>query len=105
MQRSAAFSLAYSAMVTRLALQQSLGCQSVAYLAFGSDFPYAHLHLVPHDDPNTVLEPLKHVRTRTSEQLKRDAHRRSGSVDLRHRTEWSSQGAPPQRGIALRSLL
>ncbi|HHP7237975.1 HIT family protein [Longibacter sp.] len=61
-----------------LGLHRSLGCRSVAYLAFGSGLPHAHLHLVPHDDPNTVLEPLKHVRTRTDEQLERDADRLRG---------------------------
>jgi len=65
------------ALAQRLAgaLEQSLECKSVAYLAFGSGLPHAHLHLVPHDDPNVVLEPLKHVGTRSDEHLARDADR------------------------------
>lgn len=65
------------ALAQRLAstLEQSLECKSVAYLAFGSGLPHAHLHLVPHDDPSVVLEPLKHVGTRSDEQLARDADR------------------------------
>lgn len=69
---AAVFSLAQ-----RLAavLGPSLDCPSVAYLAFGSGLPHAHLHLVPHEDPNVVLEPLKHVRILSNEQLEREAHR------------------------------
>jgi len=65
------------ALAQRLAgaLEQSLECTSVAYLAFGSGLPHAHLHVVPHDDPNVVLEPLKHVDPRSDEQLARDADR------------------------------
>ena len=69
-------------------LEQSLECRSVAYLAFGSGLPHAHLHLVPHDDPNTVLEPLKHVRTLTDEQLEREADRLRGVLpDEWHQAE------------------
>jgi histidine triad (HIT) family protein len=65
------------ALAQRLAstLEQFLECKSVAYLAFGSGLPHAHLHLVPHDDPGVVLEPLKHVQTCTDEKLARDADR------------------------------
>lgn len=65
------------ALTQRLAstLEQSLECTSVAYMAFGSGIPHAHLHVVPHDDPSVVLEPLKHVDTRSDEQLARDADR------------------------------
>lgn len=56
-------------------LEKSLSSRSVAYLAFGSGLPHAHLHLVPHDDPNIVLEPLNHVRTLSDEQLEHDANR------------------------------
>ncbi len=65
------------ALAQRLAstLEQSLECKSVAYLAFGSGLPHAHLHLVPHDDPSVVLEPLNHVGDRSDEQLARDADR------------------------------
>jgi histidine triad (HIT) family protein len=68
------------ALARRLAraLEHALGCRSVAYLAFGSGLPHAHLHVVPHDDPHTVLEPLAHVHTRTDEQLARDAARLRG---------------------------
>lgn len=68
------------ALARRLArtLEQSLECESVAYLAFGSGLPHAHLHLVPHDDPNVVLEPMTHVTTRTEEELADDADRLRG---------------------------
>ena len=69
-------------------LDRSLKCRSVAHLAFGSGLPHAHLHLVPHDDPNIVLEPLKHVRTLTDEQLERDADRLRGVLpDEWHQAE------------------
>jgi histidine triad (HIT) family protein len=70
------------------ALSQALDSRSVAYLAFGSGLPHAHLHLVPHDDPNVVLEPLKHVRTLSNEQLERDANRLRNLLPA----EWHSAG-------------
>ena len=65
------------ALAQRLAstMEHFLKCESVAYLAFGSGLPHAHLHLVPYDDPGVVLEPLKHVYTRTDKELSRDADR------------------------------
>ena len=65
------------ALAQRLAstMEQFLECESVTYLAFGSGLPHAHLHLVPHDDPSVVLEPLQHVCTRSDKKLARDADR------------------------------
>lgn len=64
-----------SLLARRLAthLEKATESSSVAYLAFGSGLPHAHLHLVPHCNPEVVVEPLKHVRFLTSTELREDA--------------------------------
>ena len=46
-------------------LQTALGVKSVGYASFGAGLHHAHLHLVPYDDAEVLLEPRKHLLTRT----------------------------------------
>ncbi len=47
--------------------------KAVAYMAFGSGLPHAHLHLVPHDDQDVLINPMKYLRKLTDEELKKEA--------------------------------
>ena len=42
-------------------LKAATGARAIGYTAFGSGLPHAHLHLVPHDDPQILANSLKYV--------------------------------------------
>jgi histidine triad (HIT) family protein len=44
--------------------------KAVAYTAFGSGLPHAHLHLIPHDDIDVLVNPSKYTTRRTPEELR-----------------------------------
>jgi diadenosine tetraphosphate (Ap4A) HIT family hydrolase len=54
-------------------LRASTGAHAVAYTAFGSGLPHAHLHLVPHDDEQVLLEPMRFLRRLSDQELAANA--------------------------------
>ncbi len=42
-------------------LQQATGARAIGYIAFGSGLPHAHLHLVPHNHPQEMLQEPQRV--------------------------------------------
>lgn len=50
-------------------LEEITNKKSVAYTAFGSGLPHAHLHLVPHDDIDVLINPIKHMQRKSPEEL------------------------------------
>lgn len=51
-------------------LEKITGRKAVAYTAFGSGLPHAHLHLIPHDDINVLAYPTKYITRRSPEELR-----------------------------------
>lgn len=58
-----------------LQLERALGAKAVGYVAFGSGLPHAHLHLVPHDEPDVLEHPHEHLRKLSDEELTAEAAR------------------------------
>jgi histidine triad (HIT) family protein len=56
-------------------LERALNVKAVAYAAFGSGLPHAHLHLVPHDDPSVLELPRDHARPLADDELAAAAQR------------------------------
>jgi histidine triad (HIT) family protein len=56
-------------------LKAATGARAVAYVAFGSGLPHAHLHLVPHDDPAVLADPRSHMRLLSDAELSAAATR------------------------------
>lgn len=54
-------------------LQVATESTAVAFVAFGSGLPHAHLHLVPHSDPEILLRPTAHVRHVSQKGLRAQA--------------------------------
>lgn len=54
--------------------------KAVAYTAFGSGLPHAHLHLVPHDDIDVLVNPTHHITRRTPEELREMAQKLKGVI-------------------------
>lgn len=63
-------------------LERALGVRAVGLVAFGSGLPHAHLHLVPHDDPEVLNNPLQWIRTKNDEELAEEARQLSEVVSL-----------------------
>lgn len=54
-------------------LELALRVKAVGMVSFGTGLAHAHLHLVPHDDPDVLLHPTRYARERTGEELTVDA--------------------------------
>ena len=54
-----AFFLLAKAIVARL--KSATGARAIRYTTFGSGLPHAHLHLVPHDDPQVLADSPRYV--------------------------------------------
>jgi len=54
------------------------GSPAVGYVAFGSGLPHAHLHLVPHSDPEVLLRPTDHLHALSDHEL----HERAANLRL-----------------------
>lgn len=63
-------------------LERALAVKAVALVAFGSGLPHAHLHLVPHDEADVVMNPTRHVRHKTDDELAEDASRLAERMTL-----------------------
>ncbi|PYN83368.1 MAG: hypothetical protein DMD96_02615 [Candidatus Rokuibacteriota bacterium] len=77
--RQVVFGFATNAAAT---LEKALGVKAVALVAFGSGLPHAHLHLVPHDDPDVLKHPDRYIRHKTDGELAEDARRLAERVTL-----------------------
>lgn len=44
--------------------------RAVAYTAFGSGLPHAHLHLIPHDDTDVLIHPAKYSQRKSPGELR-----------------------------------
>ncbi len=42
---------------------------AVAYASFGTGIQHAHLHLVPHNNPDILLNPLNYIKKLSAEEL------------------------------------
>ncbi len=54
-------------------LKAATGARAIGYTAFGSGLPHAHLHLVPHDDPQVLVDSLKYVHYLSEAELEEQA--------------------------------
>lgn len=63
-------------------LELATSKRAVAYTAFGSGLPHAHLHLVPHDDDSVLLTPAKYATRKTVSELRQMAVRLREQLDL-----------------------
>ncbi len=54
-------------------LKAATGARAIGYSAFGGGLPHAHLHLVPHDDPQVLVDSLKYVRYPSEAELQEQA--------------------------------
>lgn len=63
-------------------LETALRVRAVALVAIGSGLPHAHLHLVPHDDPDVLIHPDRYMRRKTDDELADDARRLAERVTL-----------------------
>ncbi|GEM_PF-3903616 len=43
--------------------------RSVAYVASGSGVQHVHLHLVPHNDPDVLMNPLNYIKKLDGNEL------------------------------------
>lgn len=50
-------------------LKQLDSVVSVAYVSFGSGLQHAHLHLIPHSNPDTLIHPSKYTVKLSGEEL------------------------------------
>src|SRR4030095_3805533 len=46
---------------------------AVAYITFGTGIQHAHLHLVPHNNPDVLLNPEKYLKKLSGEELEKNA--------------------------------
>jgi histidine triad (HIT) family protein len=63
-------------------LESALDVKAVAFVAIGSGLPHAHLHLVPHNDPDVPQHPSRYIRLKTDDELAEDAHQLAQRVRL-----------------------
>jgi len=56
-------------------LKQVTARKAVAFVAFGSGLPHAHLHLVPHDTSRILVNPAEYVKNLSDEELKNNAEK------------------------------
>jgi histidine triad (HIT) family protein len=50
-------------------LERVTGRKAVAYTAFGTGLPHAHLHVVPHDNIDVLVNPTRYLNTLGPEEL------------------------------------
>lgn len=63
-------------------LERGLRVGAVGLVAFGSGFPHAHLHLIPHSDADVLMHPTRYAQQKTDEELAADVTALSGLVSL-----------------------
>jgi len=63
-------------------LEKIAGKKAVAYTAFGSGLPHGHLHLIPHDDIDVLINPTKHMERKSPDEL------REMAAQLKTRLNW-----------------
>ena len=55
--------------------QENLNPEAVSYLAYGRDIKHVHLHLIPLEYGDEIVEPKKYMKKLSDEQLERDANK------------------------------
>ena len=85
------------AIATRL--KAATGVRAIGYTAFGSGLPHAHLHLVPHDDPQVLADSLKYVHYPSEGELQEQAQQlRPFLIDLSASGSGDLENPLPEEG-------